>query len=61
MERHGSFATASDGNNACVMVQVTPCLVGVCDSKAGSDGAVLAFNRPRWAAFVVAAGGWIRS
>nr|MDT0660655.1 DUF397 domain-containing protein [Micromonospora sp. DSM 115978] len=49
-------ATASDGNNECVMVQVTPDLVGVCDSKAGPNGAVLAFHPAQWAAFASAAG-----
>lgn len=41
----------SDGNNACVMVQATPDLVGVCDGKTGADGPVLTFTPDRWSAF----------
>ncbi|MDG4829197.1 DUF397 domain-containing protein [Solwaraspora sp. WMMD1047] len=45
------MSTRTDGNNACVAVQMAGDVVGVCDSKAGHDGAVLAFEAPQWRRF----------
>lgn len=47
-------STRTDGNNACVAVQAASDIVGVCDSKAGDDGPVLAFAAERWIAFTAA-------
>jgi hypothetical protein len=45
------MSTRTDGNNACVAVQMAGNVVGVCDSKAGHSGAVLAFKAPQWRRF----------
>ncbi|GAB2952610.1 hypothetical protein GCM10027280_46140 [Micromonospora polyrhachis] len=47
-------SSRSDGNNACVEFQHSEQhgLVGVCDSKAGENGSVLAFSESAFSEFL---------
>lgn len=47
-------STRSDGGSNCVQVgrAVNGSFVGVCDSKAGPTGPVIAVSLPAWARFV---------